>query len=214
MAELIGIVFMVGALLLLSSSFVVVGVNGLQITIAGGTGKLGKLVIPKLASHDVTVLSRNSFLAKAPNQVTEAFGWLGERFLRTNPHVTIRDWDGGDLLDIVGQDWCGWQEDALQNADLVIHLVGGYTNQRELATDRLVRESLRINPSCVHVTVNPIEEEISRLTPGMVSLKLKRINDCENMVKNNCKNHRCLRLEAFRDEEACKQIVETIRSLE
>jgi hypothetical protein len=210
------IAMILGVLLLLStsSSSSSSSVNGLQITIAGGTGKLGRLLLPKLSDHDVIVLTRNSFLASAPNKVTEVFGYLGEGFLRKHPHVTLRDWDGGDLLDIVGQDFLGWQDDALPNADVLVHLCGGYTEQREMATERLVRESLRMNPSVVHVTVNPLDEEIPRISPGMVTLKTKRINDCENMVKKNCKNNRCLRLEAFRNEQAIGQIFDTIKSLE
>jgi len=194
-----------------STSFVA---NGLQITIAGGTGKLGKLLLPKLLDHDVIVLTRNSFLASAPNRVTEAFGYLGEGYLRKYPHVQLRDWDGGDLLEIVGQDFIGWQDDALQNTDVIVHLVGGYTQQREMATERLVRESLRINPSVAHVTVNPLEKEIPKISPGMLTLKTKRIQDCETMVKENIKNNRCLRLEAFRDEHACEKIFDSIKSLE
>jgi hypothetical protein len=212
------IAMILGVLLLLStsssSSSSSSSVNGLQITIAGGTGKLGRLLLPKLSDHDVIVLTRNSFLASAPNKVTEVFGYLGEGFLRKHPYVTLRDWDGGDLLDIVGQDFLGWQDDALPNADVLVHLCGGYTEQREMATERLVRESLRMNPSVVHVTVNPLDEEIPRISPGMVTLKTKRINDCENMVKKNCKNNRCLRLEAFRNEQAIGQIFDTIKSLE
>mmetsp|Transcript_7944 Transcript_7944/g.16394 ORF Transcript_7944/g.16394 Transcript_7944/m.16394 type:complete len:213 (-) Transcript_7944:2267-2905(-) len=188
-------------------------VEGLQIAVAGGTGKLGRMLLPKLFDHDVTVLTRNSFLASAPNKVTEVFGYLGEGFLKRHPHVSLRDWDGGDLLDIVGQDFLGWQEDALKTADVVVHLVGGYTEQREMATERLVRESLRINRGAVHVTVNPIEEEITRISPGMVTLKTKRIQKCESMVRDNCSNSRCLRLEAFKDKEACEEIFETIQAL-
>ena len=68
-------------------------------------------------------------------------------------HVRLRDWDGGDLLDIVGNDWMGWQEDALQPADCVVHLTGGgFTEQRVLACERLVRESLRVNPNAFRAT--------------------------------------------------------------
>ena len=73
-------------------------VNGLNIVIPGGTGKLGNKLIPKLQNHDVAVLSRNSFLASAPSRVTEVFGYLGRSFLNKFPNVRIRDWDGGDLF--------------------------------------------------------------------------------------------------------------------
>ncbi len=65
----------------------------------------------------------------------------------------------GDLLDIVGQDWVGWQDDTLAKADCVVNLCGGFTQQREMATERIVRESLRCNPTALQITVAPIDEE-------------------------------------------------------
>jgi hypothetical protein len=184
----------------------------LNIVVPGGTGKLGKILLPKLPEHQVTVLTRNGFLAAAPSRVTEAFGYLGVSFLRKHPHVKLRDWDGGDLLDIVGDDFLGWQEDALAKADVVVHLVGGYTQQREMATERLVRESLRVNPKALQITVNLKEEDIPLVTPGMVTAKTQRIQYCENMVKDNCMNSKCLRLEANLDEQACEEICNAIAS--
>jgi nucleoside-diphosphate-sugar epimerase len=110
------------------ASFLFFTANALNICIPGGTGKLGQAVASKLSQHKVTVLSRNAFLASTPSRVSNDFGWMGQAFLDRNPHVSIRDWDGGDLLDIVGCDWMGWQQDALKPADVVINLVGGYTN--------------------------------------------------------------------------------------
>mmetsp|Transcript_62086 Transcript_62086/g.173364 ORF Transcript_62086/g.173364 Transcript_62086/m.173364 type:complete len:216 (+) Transcript_62086:86-733(+) len=187
-------------------------VVSLNIVIAGGTGKFGRALIPKLSDHDVTVLTRNAFLAAAPSKVTEVFGYLGESFLSRHPHVKLRDWDGGDLLDIVGQDWVGWQEDALKPADILVHLVGGFTEQREMATERLVRESLRVNPNVLHVTVNPVEGDIPILTPGMPTMKTKRIQKCEDMVKMNCLNSECLRLEVYKFDEAIEAICQAIDS--
>jgi hypothetical protein len=184
----------------------------LNVVIAGGTGRVGKALIPKLSDHDVTVLSRNSFLASAPSQVTHVFGYLGESFLAKNPNLKIRDWDGGDLLDIVGQDWVGWQEDALKPADVVIHLVGGYTEQRTMAAERLVRESLSVNPDALQITVSPIEEEIAILTPGLLSLKSKRIKICEDMVRDNCQNSACLRLVPNRMQETIEEICKAVES--
>lgn len=170
----------------------------LNVVIAGGTGTLGRALIPKLSDHDVTILTRNAFLAATPSRVTKDFGHLGASFLNKHPFVRLRDWDGGDLTDIVGQDWVGWQDDALKSADVLVYLVGGYTQQRTMATERLVRESLRVNPGVLHVTVNPVEEDIPILSPGMFTTKSKRINDCEDMVKKNCWNHECLRLEVYK----------------
>jgi hypothetical protein len=126
--------------------------------------------------------------------------------------VNIRDWDGGDLLDIVGKDWVGWQEDALKPADVIIHLVGGYTEQRTMAAERIVRESLRVNPNALQISVNLVEEDIPMLTPGMVTLKTKRIKECEDMVRNNCVNPACLRLEAYKVGEACQEICKAVDS--
>lgn len=203
---------LVGLLLSLLFTTFPLPAAALNIVVPGGSGKLGRLLLPKLPDHDVTVLTRNAFLAAAPNRVTEVFGYLGQTFLAKNPHVRLRDWDGGDLLDIVGQDFLGWQEDALEKADVVVHLVGGYTPQREMATERLVRESLRVNPQVLHVTVNLKEDDIPFVTPGIVTVKTKRIQDCESMVRDNCLNTVCLRLEANRDEEACTEICNAIAS--
>ena len=202
--------FLFGFLVLASVAFVA---ESLQIAVAGGTGKIGRLLLPKLVDHEVTVLTRNSFLASAPNRVTEVFGYLGASFLQKNKHVKLRDWDGGDLLDIVGKDFLGWQEDTLKQADVIIHLVGGFTEQREMATERLVRESLRVNRGATHITVNPLEEEIGSFSPGMLTLKTKRIEKCESMVRDNCSNTKCLRIEAFKMEDATEEIFETIQSL-
>jgi hypothetical protein len=187
-------------------------VSGLNIVIPGGTGNVGKVLIPKLADHDVTVLSRNAFLASAPNRVTGEFGFLGQKFLENNKHSKIRDWDGGDLLDIVGQDWVGWQEDTLKKADVVVNLVGGYTEQRIMAAERIVRESLQINPSALQVVVSPMESELQFLSPGMLKLKSDRINACESLVLNNCVNAANLRLEANALDSMTDVIVRAIKS--
>ena len=123
----------------------------------------------------------------------------------------MRDWDGGDLLDIVGCDWMGWQEDTLPNADIIINLVGGYTEQRVMATERIVRESFRLNRNALQITVSPLDEDIKNFSPGALAAKLNRIETCENMVKNNCVSSMCLRAE-FNDmkgiNEKILQIVE------
>ena len=135
--------------------------NGFHIILAGGTGQVGRILSSKLVSdgHEDTVLCRNAFLAAAPSRVSSEFGWLGKSFLKKHPGIKLRDWDGGDLLDIVGQDWVGWQDDTLVKADCVVNLCGGFTQQREMATERIVRESLRCNPTALQITVSPLDEE-------------------------------------------------------
>jgi hypothetical protein len=108
-----------------------------NIVIAGGTGPVGQALVSRLhpeathsssssSSWNVTILARNSFLASTPTRVSHDYGWIGDSFLQHfRSMVQLRDWDGGDLLDIVGQDWIGWQEDTLSHADCVIHCTGG-----------------------------------------------------------------------------------------
>lgn len=183
----------------------------LNVVLAGGTGKIGQLVASKLPSeHKVTMLTRNAYLAAAPNRVTETFGWVGESYLERHPHVSLRDWDGGDLLDIVGKDWVGWQEDTLKGADVVVNLVGGYTEQREMATERLVRESFSVNTKALQIAVAPSEEDIGLISPGAPTLKKKRLQKCEDMVKMNCKNQICLRMEAYKVDENVQTIIDSI----
>mmetsp|Transcript_11018 Transcript_11018/g.18270 ORF Transcript_11018/g.18270 Transcript_11018/m.18270 type:complete len:212 (-) Transcript_11018:127-762(-) len=188
------------------------GVSSLNIVIAGGTGRLGPKVAAKLSDHKVTLLARNGFLASAPARVTGTFGWVGRSYLENNPHVSIRDWDGGDMTDIVGCDFLGWQDDALQDADVVVNLVGGYTQQREMATERIVRESLRINPQALQITASPVEDDIRALTPGAFTMKLERMRKCEEMVTKNCMNSNCLRLEAFDVENSVQTILDAVLS--
>jgi hypothetical protein len=188
-------------------------VTALNVVLPGGTGPMGQILASRLSHHDVTILTRNSFLAGAPNRVTNEFGWVGATFLKKNPHVRLRDWDGGDLLDIVGSDWLGWQDDALVSADVVVHLVGGYTEQRTMACERIVRESLMINPNALQVSVSPTEEELASISPGMATLKKERLRKCEDLVKLNCPNAECLRLESFQLEKACDAIQKVIDEL-
>ena len=186
-------------------------VHALKICVAGGTGNLGKLLASKLQDrHDVTILSRNAYLASSPSRVTETFGWLGKAFLEQNPHVNVRDWDGGDLLDIVGNDWLGWQ-DTLAEAHVIINLVGGYTNQRVMATERIVRESMTFNPTALQVMVSPRTiDDLKILSPGATSMKWDRLQKCEDMVKHNCIRYNCLRLEANLLDHSCNEIVKAI----
>lgn len=190
--------------------------TGLNVVLAGGSGNMGKGLADALGpKHKVTILSRNSYLASAPNRVTEVFGWVGESYLMKNPQVKIRDWDGGDLLDIVGQDWVGWQQDTLADADVVVNLVGGYTEQRTMATERIVRESLSVNPEALQIAVSPIEQDLPLISPLVTSaIKMNRIKQCEEMVSANCRNSVCLRLEANRIEESCQKMKKIIEEFD
>lgn len=200
-------------LLLLLLLIALSGTHAFNIVLAGGTGELGRALSSSLTNdgHDVTILTRNAFLASAPSRVTTEFGWLGKSFLTKHPRIQLRDWDGGDLLDIVGQDWMGWQEDTLAKCHAVVNLVGGFTQQREMATERLVRESFRVNPNVLHVTVGPMEDELDMFQPVVAKpLKVERLRKCEEMVRLNCANFECLRLEANRLEEGCDEIKKVI----
>lgn len=183
-------------------------ISGFHIVIPGGTGIIGSTLSSSLANdgHDVTILCRNAFLAAAPNRASGDFGWLGSAFLETHPGIRLRDWDGGDLLDIVGQDWMGWQEDALAGADAVVNVCGGFTEQREMAAERIVRESLRVNPTALQVTVGPRDDELQMISPGAYAVKVARLKQCEDLVSVNLANFECLRIEANRVEEECDRI--------
>ncbi|KAL3761240.1 hypothetical protein ACHAWU_007057 [Discostella pseudostelligera] len=189
-------------------------VDGFHIILAGGTGPIGKTLSSSLVNdgHDVTILCRNAFLAASPIRASGDYGWLGKSFLEKHPSIALRDWDGGDLLDIVGQDFLGWQEDTLSKADAVINLVGGYTIQREMAAERIVRESLRVNPTALQVTVGPKDEELSMISPGAISTKVARLQKCEEYVSFNCINYECLRIEANRVDEECHRIKNVVYS--
>lgn len=200
--------------LLLSSS----RIRALHVVIAGGTGLVGAALASRLqdplettnARATVTILTRNAFLAATPARVTSDFGWLGESFLQSHPHVKLRDWDGGDLLDIVGKDWIGWQEEVVANADVLVHLTGGgFTEQRVMACERLVRGTYR--SGIHHITVNPTNELLSVLSPGVPSMKIDRMERCEEMVKTNCDLYTCLRSNKKLAQEVANEIIEAIR---
>ena len=201
--------FVIPLLLLVLVLTTFVHVDALNIVIPGGTGKIGQKVASALGSqgHTVQILCRNSFLASAPARVSGDFGWVGKAYLNSNPRVSLRDWDGGDLLDIVGQDWLGWQDDALAGADAVINLVGGYTEQRVMACERIVRESLRVNPSAQQITLSPVDEDLS------MKLKRDRVALCEKMVQENCAASSCLRVEENDIDGACQKIMSAIDDL-
>lgn len=187
-----------------------------KIAIFGGTGKVGRIVSSSLANngHDITILCRNAFLAATPNRVSEDFGWLGQSFMENNKNIRLRDWDGGDLLDIVGCDFLGWQDDALKPADIVINLTGGYTEQRVMATERIVRESLSVNPNALQITVSPTDEQLAIFSKGLLKKKIERVKICEDMVKQNCLSSVCLR-EEFNDiNTICEDIISAVNAYE
>lgn len=219
-------------LLLLSSSLLLRPVIGLNIVVAGGTGRLGRILIPQLLDNTsatasssaaatptkVTILTRNSFLASTPTRVSEDYGHLGQAFVEKfqKKNLVLRDWDGGDLLDIVGRDWMGWQRDVLPKADVILHLTGGgFTEQRVMACERLVRESLKHNNNqrAHHITVNPSAELLAAMSPGLKSVKTGRIERCEAMVRENCQHYTCLRIGQRDLDVACQTILDTLAAL-
>jgi NAD(P)-dependent dehydrogenase (short-subunit alcohol dehydrogenase family) len=180
--------------------------HALNVVIAGGSGNVGRELATLLHNdHQVTILCRNVFLASAPSRVSKDFGWLGESFLSKHK-IKLRDWDGGDLLDIVGKDWMFWQDDVLPSADVIINLVGTYTEQRTMAVERLVRESARLCPSARHILVSLADEDLK------MTIKKKRAADCEKMLKVNCLNAVCLRGELNNVNDICTRIVNEIDS--
>jgi hypothetical protein len=129
--------------------------------LAGGTGKIVAILSSALANngHNVTILCQNAFLAAAPACVSGNFGWLGRGFLKKHPRVRLQDWDGSDLLDIVGQDFLGWKEDTLAKADAVVNLVGVFKRQHKMAAECIVCKLLCVNPTALQITVGPRDDE-------------------------------------------------------
>mmetsp|Transcript_20523 Transcript_20523/g.49353 ORF Transcript_20523/g.49353 Transcript_20523/m.49353 type:complete len:159 (+) Transcript_20523:163-639(+) len=125
---------------------------------------------------------------------------------RVKPHLQFAP----DFRFLKGQDFLGWQEDTLTEADAVVNLVGGFTQQREMAAERIVRESLRVNPLALQITVGPKDDELEMISPGAYTTKVARLKQCEDLVSFNCANFECLRLEANRVEEECERIKELI----
>jgi hypothetical protein len=222
------------SLLLLSLLLLLQPAIGLNIVVAGATGRLGRILIPKLllveqpspsSSKDansssrtttaVTVLTRNSFLASTPTRVSEDYGHLGKGYIERYPmNLRLRDWDGGDLLDIVGRDWVGWQRDTLPQADVILHLTGGgFTEQRVMACERLVRESIKHNRLAHHITINPSAELLTAMSPGLMSVKTSRIDRCEAMVRENCQQYTCLRIEQRDIDAACQTILDALAAV-
>jgi len=185
--------------------------SSLNIVIAGGTGPVGRELSSTLhnqnVGHKITILTRNAFLAKTPARVSSDFGWLGESFMENHNSVRLRDWDGGDLLDIVGCDWMGWQEDTLKDADCVINLVGGYTQQRNMACERIIRESLNCNPTAKQIMLTLDDVDL------VTTLKKTRAKECEEMLSKNCVGSVCLRSELNNIKGSCGMIMDVINSL-
>ena len=179
--------------------------GALNIVIAGGTGPIGKALIPKLAEHEVTILCRNAFLAATPSRVSSDYGWLGESFMDRQEHARLRDWDAGDMLDIVGCDFLGWQEDALKGCDVVVNLVGGFTDQRTKAAERIIRECVRVNPNVFHVSVSPVAEELGQ------KIKRNRVQAVEDMYEANCPSYVAVRSEYNRVDDTCNAITQAIQ---
>ncbi|GMI37345.1 hypothetical protein TeGR_g5100 [Tetraparma gracilis] len=144
------------------------------------------MLLPSLSSHSVTVLCRNAFLASAPSRASGDFGHLGAPFLARNAHVALRDWDGGDLLDIVGQDWVGWQ-DVLGEADVLVNAVGGYTGQRLLAQRRLseaVAAAERVRMDDIRqIVVRPSERFLPFLSPAALDIKRGTLAECSKAAR-------------------------------
>jgi len=175
----------------LQSKNLIVVVDALKVVIAGGTGRLGSSVASQLYGHKVMLLSRNAHLATAATSVNGGSGCVGKLYLNENPHVAVRDWDGG-----VGSNCVGWQDDALKGADVIVNLVGDYTPKRVMATERLVQESKRLNPQALQITVSPKSgDSVRSLVSGAYGKVEERLEKCEEMVKGKCLYSKCLRLD-------------------
>lgn len=76
-----------------------------------------------------------------------------------------------------------------------------------MATERIVRESLRVNPNAMQITISPIDDDLP------MKMKRDRVTMCEKMVKENCLHSECFRAEVNDIDGACKNIMKVIASL-
>jgi len=76
-----------------------------------------------------------------------------------------------------------------------------------VACERIVRESLRVNPTAKQITLSPVDEDLS------MKLKRDRVALCEKMIKDNCAASSCLRVEENDIDGACKKIMSAIDGL-
>ncbi len=94
-----------------------------------------------------------------------------------------------------------------QNADCVINLVGGYTAQRTMACERIIRESLSCNPTAKQILLSMADIDLQ------TTLKKNRAKECEEMVSKNCIGSVCLRAELNDVEGSCSMIMDVVKSL-
>ena len=187
------------AMVLLLLLSIIPTVNSLKhIVIAGGTGRVGKQIIttlldptrPDAKDYKITVLARNKFLASAPNRVSGDFGFLGKSFISRFPSLNLRDYDGGDLLDIVGMDWMGWEE-VLVDCDLFVNAVGTLTEQRTKAVRRfgdfIKREEEKLpgpgKKSIKQLHISPTDDLLRAVSKVAVDSKIERVRDCEILLE-------------------------------
>ncbi|KAL7457763.1 hypothetical protein ACHAWC_009291 [Mediolabrus comicus] len=57
--------------------------------------------------------------------------------------------------------------------------------QREMATERIVREALRVNPTALQITVAPLDEELKMFSNVAVGAKIMRLKLCEEQTPRN-----------------------------
>mmetsp|Transcript_27732 Transcript_27732/g.58277 ORF Transcript_27732/g.58277 Transcript_27732/m.58277 type:complete len:85 (-) Transcript_27732:76-330(-) len=79
-----------------------------------------------------------------------------------------------------------------------------------MAQERIVRESLRVNPMALQITVGPKDEELKIITPGAYAAKVARLKHCEDLVSVNCGSYECIRIEANRIDDSCERIKKAI----
>ena len=113
-------------------------VTSLSYVGVGATGAFGRKWIDSVSgSDDMLVLARNGFLASAPSRVSHDYGYLGPKLMRKSK-CKVRDWDGGDMLDITGSTWVGWQGDVENfGCDVAVCMTGCLYEARIMAVDRM-----------------------------------------------------------------------------
>ena len=128
------------AMLLLLLCLLPLSVLPLSYIGVGATGPVGRRFIDLVGGRRATMCSFWGEMASwhLLGRVSHDYGYLGPKLMKKTG-AKIRDWDNGDILDITGDTWIGWQDDVANfKGDVAIGFTGCLYDARVMAVDRLV----------------------------------------------------------------------------
>jgi len=98
----------------------------------------------------------------------------------------------------------GWEE-VLSDCDMFVNVVGGYTDQRTKAVNRFCdfikreeEKDVRGERFIRHLMINPKDAGVlNRVSPVAVDAKMKRVNECEGIMRGVGRCVNCARVEGL-----------------